>query len=153
MGEICDSDGVRIVRAAGLSPGAGRSLPSTLLMARGGDEPAPGRPDIIPGAGRRRGFASTCQLPLIFAQMSRWPCSGTLAHISAVQPTCVGTALWSAARLELGAALRVNSSLRLVARVGVAVPFARQEFVLDGEAVHEPAALSARAALGVEFLW
>ncbi|HSU41527.1 MAG TPA: hypothetical protein VLJ38_18245 [Polyangiaceae bacterium] len=65
----------------------------------------------------------------------------------------VGTALWSAARLELGAGLNVNSSLKLDARVGVAAPFSRKQFVLDGEPVHEPAALSVRAALGIDFLW
>lgn len=65
----------------------------------------------------------------------------------------VGSALWSAARLEVGAGLKVNSSLRLDARVGVATPFTRKEFVLDGETVHEPAALSVRAALGIDFLW
>ncbi len=65
----------------------------------------------------------------------------------------LGTALWVAARLEAGAAVRLGSALRLAARLGVAVPLQRPEFVLAGEPVHRPAALSVRGALGVEFLW
>jgi hypothetical protein len=65
----------------------------------------------------------------------------------------IGTAFWSAARLEVGGGLRVASALRLAARVGVAAPFDRRPFELAGVPIHEPAALSLRAALGVDFLW
>jgi hypothetical protein len=64
----------------------------------------------------------------------------------------VATMRWTAARLEAGAALKASPALRVAARLGVAVPFERRQFVLDGEVIHEPAALSFRAALGVDFL-
>lgn len=65
----------------------------------------------------------------------------------------LGSVLWSAARLELGTGIEVSPGLRLLARFGVAVPFDRRQFVLDGEPVHEPGALSLRAALGGDFSW
>jgi hypothetical protein len=65
----------------------------------------------------------------------------------------LGSVLWFAARLEVGAGVEVSPGLRLLARFGVAVPFERREFVLDGEPVHQPAALSLRAALGGDFSW
>lgn len=65
----------------------------------------------------------------------------------------LGSALWSAARLEGGAGIDLGAALRVVPRLGVAVPFHRPQFVLAGEPIHRPAALSLRAALGIEFLW
>jgi hypothetical protein len=65
----------------------------------------------------------------------------------------VGAALWAALRLEAGAEYKVNPALGLAARLGVAVPLERRQFVLDGEPVYRPAALGVRAALGVDFLW
>jgi hypothetical protein len=65
----------------------------------------------------------------------------------------IGAALWAAARVEVGAEFELYPTLRLATRLGVAIPLERREFVLDGQPVHRPAALTARGALGVDFLW
>ncbi len=66
-----------------------------------------------------------------------------------VTHTKLGAALWQAARLEAGLTARVGS-FGLDARGGVAVPFERREFVLEGtDLVHRPGGLSARLYLGV----
>jgi len=58
---------------------------------------------------------------------------------------------WSAARAELGADYPRGGALRVVGRAGVAIPFIRREFVLDGpDVVFRTAAISARVGLGVE---
>lgn len=62
-----------------------------------------------------------------------------------------GYSLWAAARAEVEMAWHVPSTrLRLGAQLGMAVPFVRDDFVLDGiGAVHRPESLVARAGLGV----
>jgi len=71
---------------------------------------------------------------------------------SGVSDPELGTALWIAARAEAGLAVRVGAAWQLVPRVGVAIPLARPEFVLNDSPVHRPAALSLRAGLGIEFV-
>ena len=65
----------------------------------------------------------------------------------------LGSVLWSAGRLEAGTGVGLGAGLRLVPRMGVAVPFRRPQFVLASEPVHRPGPLSLRVALGAEFLW
>jgi len=64
----------------------------------------------------------------------------------------LGTAFWDAFRAEVGGELALGRMLRLTARAGIVVPFARPEFQLDGQEVHRPAAFGGRALIGVE-LW
>lgn len=63
----------------------------------------------------------------------------------------VGSVLWQAVRLELGATSPSSSALRFAARLGIAVPLARRQFQLDGSNIHRPAAMTLRAAVGAEF--
>jgi hypothetical protein len=62
------------------------------------------------------------------------------------------SALWLAPSLNLSLAWQVPATLlRLVARVGAALPLDRNEFVLERlGTVYQPASLSARASLGVD---
>jgi len=62
----------------------------------------------------------------------------------------LGSALWEAARLELGGRYPLGHALWLTARAGVAIAVARPQFELDGKSVYQPAALGLRASLGVE---
>jgi hypothetical protein len=62
----------------------------------------------------------------------------------------LGSALWEAARLELGGLFPLGHDLWLTARAGAAIPFSRPEFVLDGTPVYRPSVLGLRASLGVE---
>jgi hypothetical protein len=65
-----------------------------------------------------------------------------------------GSATWTAAKMEAGVSARIARDLSLLARAGVARPFSRPEFVLGGqEVVFQPAAITFRAALGVEYSW
>lgn len=65
-----------------------------------------------------------------------------------------GTATWTALKVDGGLAVRVAASLSLLARVGVARPFSRPDFVLGGaEVVFRPSALAARGGIGVEYSW
>jgi len=69
----------------------------------------------------------------------------------AVAASHPSSTFWSAARAELGVAYPRGGALRVVGRAGVAVPFIRREFVLDGpDVVFRAAAISARVGLGVE---
>jgi hypothetical protein len=62
----------------------------------------------------------------------------------------LGAALWQAARLEAGAAARFGS-WGVMGRAGIAVPFERRAFVLDGtDLVHRPGGLSLRLYLGLD---
>ncbi|HEY3498365.1 MAG TPA: hypothetical protein VGK73_26910 [Polyangiaceae bacterium] len=63
-----------------------------------------------------------------------------------------GSILWQAVRLDLGAGLAATDWLRVVARLGAAIPTTRSEFVLAGVPVHETPALSARAAIAVDIV-
>lgn len=62
-----------------------------------------------------------------------------------------GQSLWAAARVEADVFWSVPSTrLRLGAQLGLAVPFVRDDFVLDGiGAVHRPSSLAGRAGLGM----
>ena len=63
----------------------------------------------------------------------------------------LGTALWEAARAELGVGFPLGPRLVLAIRAGAGVPLSRPQFVIDGSTpVHRPAAVVARAAAGVE---
>jgi hypothetical protein len=62
----------------------------------------------------------------------------------------VGDAPWWAARAEVGAVLRASRGLGFAVRAGIAAPVSRPRFELDGVELHRPAALTLRAALGVE---
>jgi len=58
---------------------------------------------------------------------------------------------WHAARSELGLLWPLSSDLSISGRIGGALALARHTFVLDDpQAVHRPALLSLRAALGLE---
>lgn len=60
---------------------------------------------------------------------------------------------WEAGRLDVGLTRRLNPSVSLFARGGVAVPWSRPTFTIinDAVAVHRPDALSARVTLGALF--
>ena len=63
----------------------------------------------------------------------------------------LGTALWEAARAELGVGFPIGPRLVLAIRAGAGVPLSRPQFVINGSTpVHRPAAVVARAAAGVE---
>ena len=83
-------------------------------------------------------------------------CSGfELGRLSAegigIMRPRLGTALWEAARAELGVGFPVGPRLVLAIRAGAGVPLSRPQFVIDGSTpVHRPAPVVARAAAGVE---
>lgn len=62
-----------------------------------------------------------------------------------------GQSLWAAARTEADLVWRVPATrLALGAQLGLALPFVRDDFVLDGiGAVHRPASLAGRAGIGI----
>lgn len=62
----------------------------------------------------------------------------------------LGSALWEAARVDVGAAFPAGGALRFSSRLGVAVPLERPVFQLDRKDVHRPAALGLRWWLGLE---
>jgi hypothetical protein len=67
-----------------------------------------------------------------------------------------GDSLWRAVRVEAGAAVRLFGDLRALARLGLELPLARDEFVLEmQDRVHRPASLGAHAVVGLEqeFSW
>ena len=62
------------------------------------------------------------------------------------------SALWEAARAELGLGLTLRPRLVLAFRAGAGVPLARPQFVINGTTpVHRPSGLLARAAAALEF--
>jgi hypothetical protein len=62
-----------------------------------------------------------------------------------------GDSLWRALRVETGAAVVLFGDLRAMARLGIALPLARDEFVLEmDDHVHRPASLGAHALVGLE---
>ena len=64
----------------------------------------------------------------------------------------LGSALWEAARAELGLGLTLRPRLVLAFRAGAGVPLARPQFVINGTTpVHRPSGLLARAAAALEF--
>jgi len=80
-----------------------------------------------------------------FGQLSG---EGVGEAVSASRPS---NTFWAAARGELGVGYPRQGALRVVGRAGVAIPFIRREFVLDGpDVVFRAAAISARVGLGVE---
>lgn len=93
----------------------------------------------------------TAQAPLALAlcaggELGRLSGSGT-----GVPVRRDGQSLWAAARAEADLFWSLPSTrLRLGAQLGLAVPFVRDDFVLDGiGAVHRPANLTGRAGLGL----
>jgi hypothetical protein len=65
----------------------------------------------------------------------------------------LGDGRWSAVRAELALDWKFSPSLRLATRVGLSVPIARPEFVVEHtETVHSVAPVTLRALLGAEFL-
>jgi hypothetical protein len=58
---------------------------------------------------------------------------------------------WRAARAEAGATAALGANTAILLRAGVAVPFARPEFVLDGSnPVYRPSRVTVRVTAGVE---
>ena len=82
------------------------------------------------------------------AELGQLSGEGVGEAVSASHPS---NTFWAAARAELGMGYPREGTLRVVGRAGVALPFIRREFVLDGpEVVFRTAAISARVGLGVE---
>lgn len=64
----------------------------------------------------------------------------------------LGSSLWEAGRVEVGGYYPLGHALWLTVRAGVAIPFSRPEFVLDGNPIYQPSALGLRASAGIELL-
>ncbi len=146
-----------------LAPGAQLELGASLSALRLGALGAlfPSQTTHLPGSARGGSFVLGLGALQVCAQPALgrfWPlaCAGfELGQLSGrgrgVLNTQLGGALWAAARLETGAGFELFAGLRLIARVGLALPLVRSKFVLDGKnQVHQPAAVSGRALLGLE---
>lgn len=113
-----------------------------------------------PGAdlGLLTGALALCAVPLATPAWRGSVCAGwELGRLwgegTRVQRPRQGSALWSAPQLEAGVSLALgHTPLRLAALFALALPLARENFVL-GElgAVHRPPALVGRAGLGLEW--
>jgi hypothetical protein len=91
-----------------------------------------------------------------FGRFAALGCGGfELGELSAkglgVRHPQLGDAFWRALRAEAGVRVALVDGLGAVARLGVAVPLERREFVLDAtETVHRPSSVALRALLGLE---
>jgi hypothetical protein len=124
---------------------AGLLLPSATADLGEGRE---GRFSLITGA------ALVC-LDRTLGKFSTLGCGGyelgsMTGEGSGVSSPDEGSALFQAVRLEVGGGLGLSDGLRLVARVGGAIPTTRRSFELAGAVVHEIPALSLRAAIFAE---
>lgn len=155
-GEVTDAAAVLIAMAI---RGAGRAPDPEATASPAPDETVP---EPTPTQGRSADFnlLSGALLGCVdnaFGTLRAGGCAGfELGSLSGegqgVSNPHLGSALWEAARLELGGFYPLGHELSLTARVGVAIPFSRPEFVLDGNPVYRPSALGLRASVGVELL-
>jgi hypothetical protein len=115
-----------------------------------------------PGAdlGLLTGALSACLTPLSAVRgdslevlgCAGWEIGRTSGEGTGVQQPRSAAALWSAPKLDLGASIGVWGDLRLGAMLTLALPLARENFVLtDLGEVHRPPGAVGRAALGLEW--
>jgi hypothetical protein len=146
--------------AGGLGLGAGLAWGRWLIIGEGALLFSPEARVADSSGGRFRlvvGAVLGC-LAEHFGQTGILGCAGGEAGV--VQAEGIGinrprdqNVAWEAGRLELGLVRRLNATVSLVLRAGVAVPWSRPTFTIDNDtlAVHQPGVVTARVTAGALF--